>query len=257
MVLVALPPTIDSPQDFCFCGRETVETHDFLFCSTECARHDSLRSLGDPNCHYRNVVRDAYVRAGTPELQPRRMASAVHLRPGPSVHRVVVSPPPPFMPQTALAQQRNANLERIAPWTKYEAFLPTPSGTVPDRKATAGELAAGKHDQSRRPVFANVPSRAHPLPRPGDHTFGMNTPTTISPHAGPSREHAGARSLGCVPSSIQGRQDNKKQSAVAALLNFGRSPKGKEVENPEKPNDHPLNIDVPSARKERRMGRAL
>ena len=177
MVLVALPPTIDSPQDFCFCGRETVETHDFLFCSTECARHDSLRSLGDPNCHYRNVVRDAYVRAGTPELQPRRMASAVHLRPGPSVHRIAVSPPPPFMSQTALAQQRNANLERIAPWTKYEAFLPTPSGTVPDRKATAGELAAGKHDQSRRPVFANVPSRAHPLPRPGDHTFGMNTPT--------------------------------------------------------------------------------
>lgn len=42
------------------------------------------------------------------------------------------------------------------------------------------------------------------------------------------------------PSSIDGPQNTKK-SAVAALLNFGWSRKGKQVEKPERVFDHPVN----------------
>ena len=126
---------MDCPSEFCFCGRKTVESHEFWFCSTECARMDSLRSLGDPNCHYRNVVRDAYVRAGALELQPRRMMSAVHLRVGPSEQRGLTNSPPHFLPPTNPPHQSNVALAHRA-----------------------------ARDQ-------NFPSSAHPAPRPGDHTF--------------------------------------------------------------------------------------
>lgn len=43
----------------CFCGKPTVEDHDFCFCSPECA-------LGGDDCHYRKVVRKAYVNSGAP-----------------------------------------------------------------------------------------------------------------------------------------------------------------------------------------------
>lgn len=50
----------------CFCGKLTVEDHDFCFCSPECARADAMVSLGGEDSHYRKVVRKAYVRCGAP-----------------------------------------------------------------------------------------------------------------------------------------------------------------------------------------------
>ena len=162
MVLLALPPAMDSPPEFCFCGRKTIESHEFWFCSIECARLDSLRSLGNPECHYRNVVRDAYVRAGALELQPRRMMSAGNLRTG------------------------------------TMAGFPTLSqvtGKVLTKKATAGEpLVAERHDRPRWGGFSNAPSRAHTAQRPRDHNFEQGSLDTI-----PLPEHVPARSLRRVP----------------------------------------------------------
>jgi hypothetical protein len=244
MLLLALPPTIDYSPEFCFCGRKTVESHEFWFCSTECAHLDSLRSLGDPNCHYRNVVRDAYVRAGAPELQPRRMMSAVHLRADPSEQRGFANAPTHFLPPTNLPHQSNVALARGAARAQNVVGFPTLSGEPP---------VAERHDRSRRQGFQKPPSSAHPAPRPGDHTFEQ-----ISLDAIPFPEHVPKRSLRRVPSSIDGIRKNTKKSPVAALLNFGRFRKGKEVENPERVFGHPVNAIVAPVRKDpQRMGRAL
>ncbi|KAG1748573.1 hypothetical protein EDB19DRAFT_1825623 [Suillus lakei] len=57
----------------CFCGKPTVEDHDFCFCSPDCARADSLRALGGQgDCHYRNVMRRACANSAAPEHGPRR-----------------------------------------------------------------------------------------------------------------------------------------------------------------------------------------
>ena len=244
MVLLALPPTIDCPPERCFCGRKTVEPHEYWFCSAECARLDSLRSLGNPNCHYRNVVRDAYVRAGAPELQPRRMMSTVHLRPGPSEQRVFVNVPPPFLPPANPPHHSNVAPARRAARDQNMTGFPTLPGEP---------LVAEKHDRSRRQGVQHFPSPAHPVPRPGDHTFEQ-----ISLDAIPLPEYAPTHSLRRVPSSIDGIRKNTKKSAVAALLNFGRSRKDKEVENPERVFGHPVNTFMPPVRNDpRRIGRAL
>jgi len=47
----------------CFCGKPTVEDHDFCFCSPQCARADAMRALGgEGDCHYRNVMRGAFAK---------------------------------------------------------------------------------------------------------------------------------------------------------------------------------------------------
>ncbi|OJA15882.1 hypothetical protein AZE42_09485 [Rhizopogon vesiculosus] len=64
----------------CFCGKPTLEYHDFCFCSPECARADALRALGGDDCHYRKVVRKAYVNSGAPAPAIYRRKSEDQLR---------------------------------------------------------------------------------------------------------------------------------------------------------------------------------
>jgi hypothetical protein len=231
MVLLALPPAMDSPPGFCFCGRKTVESHEFWFCSVECARLDSLRSLGNPECHYRNVVRDAYVRAGALELRPRRTMSADHLRDGPSEQQGFANAPPHFLPPTNLPHQSNVTLTRRAAQDGNMAGFPTLSqvaGKVLTKKATAGgPLVAERHDRPRWEGFPNAPSRGHPAQRPGDRSFDQ-----ISLDAIPLPEHVPARSLRRVP-------------PIAALLNFGRARKVKDDDAPEKVSGRTVNPVIP------------
>ncbi|KAG6370528.1 hypothetical protein JVT61DRAFT_11312 [Boletus reticuloceps] len=244
MVFLALPPTMDSPEDVCFCGRKTVKSHDFLFCSTKCARRDSLRSLGDTNSHYRNVVHNAYIRAGAPELQPHRMMSTGHLRHGPSEQHGYVNAPAPFFPQTSSPHRYNVPGQNLA----GIPMSPQVSGVAFSGNATAGEsLVAGSRDWSRREDFQNVPSTAYPTHHNEQISLG----------AIPFPENVPTRSLRHVRSSIE-RRSNSKKSQFAALLGFGRFRKGKEVENHERVFGHPVDTMAAPVRNDpRRLGRAL
>ncbi|KAG2066923.1 hypothetical protein BDR04DRAFT_897427 [Suillus decipiens] len=65
----------------CFCGKPTVEDHEFCFCSPGCARADSLRSLGGQgDCHYRNVMQRACGNSAAPERVLLRRRSEHQLR---------------------------------------------------------------------------------------------------------------------------------------------------------------------------------
>lgn len=230
--------------EFCFCGRRTVKSHEFWFCSTQCARMDSLRSLDDPECHYRNVVRKAYVQAGVPELYPRRMMSADHLRPGPpGFANARPRLPPPTNPP-----HRNATLARRDVQDRNMAGFPTLSqvtGKVLTNRANAGEpLVPARQDRAKREGFPNAPSRTHPAQKPQDHSFEQ-----ISLDAIPLPEHAPARSLRRVPQTTDGLKNNIRQS-VAALLKVGRSRKGKDGENPERVFGHPVNTIIPPMRED-------
>lgn len=240
MELPALPPTIDCAPEFCFCGRKTVESHEFWYCSTECARQDALRSLGSSECHYRNVVRDAYARASAPERQLRRMATYVHLRPD---GHGFANAPPPFIPPMNLPHQGNANGTTRG---RNIPGFPSPSqvtGKVLTNKVAAREpLVTARHERPRWGGFPDAPSCARPLQRPGDHTVEQ-----IPPDATPLPDHLPARTLRRIPSFIDGLRNNAKQSS---LLKFGRSRKGKQGENPERTFGHPVNPITPPVRKE-------
>ena len=235
-----LPPTVDCAQEFCFCGRKTVESHEFLFCSTECARHDSLRSLGDHNCHYRNVVREAYNRANAPQLQPRRMASAVNLRPGPSQQRGFLNAPPLVTPP----QQANITFPRGPTGDRNMPGFPTLSqvtGKVLTKKANAGELlVAGNNNRPRWEGLPNASSRARPVQQPDD-AFKQ-----ICLDAFPLPEPVPPRTLRRVP-TIDNIRGNARKNPVAALLNFGRSQKSKDQETVF---GHVVDPIIPPVRKE-------
>jgi len=235
MDLSALPPTVDCPPEFCFCGRKTVESHEFWFCSTKCARQDSLRSLGGPDCHYRNVVRQTYVQAA-PELQLRRMKSVDNFRLGPSGQRGFANAPSRFLPPPMDLPQSNVTLARRAAQDRNMAGFPTLSqvtGKVLTKKAKTGEaLVPEIHDRPRWEGFPNAPSRGHPGQRSGDHSFEKISLDTV-----PLSEHVPARSLRRVP-------------AAGTLLAFGRSRKDKEGENPERIFGHAMNPIIPPVRKE-------
>lgn len=249
LVLPAPPPNMDSfAPEFCFCGRKTVESHEFWFCSTECARQDSLRSLYDPECHYRNVVRKAYVQAVVPGHYPRRMMSVDQLRAGPSEQRGFANIPARVPPQTNPSYRRNVtHVRRDAP-NQNVAGSPTLSQVTDNvliRKATAGEplVVHQRHDRPRFQGFPNAPSRANPIQNPCDHTFQQ-----VSLDAIPFPEHVPARPLRHVPPSSDNLRTNIKKS-VAALLNVGKSRKGKEDENPERIFGYPANTITPPGRK--------
>ncbi|KAI9568433.1 hypothetical protein HD554DRAFT_2038743 [Boletus coccyginus] len=129
---------------------------------------------------------------------------------------------------------------------------------VPDKVLTSNTMGRGpliieRHDRSRWEGFQNAPPHGHIAARPGNHTFEQ-----ISLNAIPIPEHIPARSLRCVPTLINGATNDTKKSVVTMLLNFGRSQKGKEIENFEKVFGHPMNTDIPPVRKDtRRLGRAL
>lgn len=239
LVVPATPPTMDSyAPEFCFCGRRTVESHEFWFCSTHCARMDSLRSLDDPECHYRNVVRHAYVRAGVPELYPRRMMSVDQLHLGPSEQRGFANAPSRFPPPT---NPSLATPARRAPRDPNMAGFPTLSqvtGKVLTKKAAEGEpLVTKRRDRPRFQGLPNAPSRANPVQSPRDHAYEQ-----ISLDAIPLPEYVPARTLRHVPPSTDGLRTNIRKS-VAALLNVGRSRKDKEVE--QRVFGHPVNTVTP------------
>ncbi|KAG2057685.1 hypothetical protein BDR06DRAFT_951293 [Suillus hirtellus] len=65
----------------CFCGKPTVEDHDFCFCSPSCARADSLRTLGGQgDYHYRNVMQRACASPAVPQHALSRHKSEHQLR---------------------------------------------------------------------------------------------------------------------------------------------------------------------------------
>ncbi|KAG1825017.1 hypothetical protein EV424DRAFT_1394635 [Suillus variegatus] len=65
----------------CFCGKPTVEDHDFCFCSPGCARADSLRTLGGQgDYHYRNVMQRACASPAVPQHALSRHKSEHQLR---------------------------------------------------------------------------------------------------------------------------------------------------------------------------------
>lgn len=238
MDLVALPPTMDCAPEFCFCGRKTVESHEFWYCSTECARQDSLRSLDNPECHYRNVVQ-AYVRGDGPEPQPRRMVSADHMR-------SFANAPPPFVPPMN-PPQHNAPFAPRAPCERNMLGYPTLSqvtGKILSKKASAGESLRATAERHDRPRWEGL-SNAHPSQGSSDPTFQQ-----ISLDAIPLPEHVPARPLRRVPSSIGGLRNNTGKPSVAKLLNFGRSRKATEGEISERVFGHPVNPIIPPVRKE-------
>lgn len=248
LVIPAPPPTMESfVPELCFCGRKTVESHEFWFCSSHCARLDSLRSLGDPECHYRKVVRTAYVQAGVPELHPRRMVSVDHLRLAPPKQRGFANPPSHVLPSTKPSHQRNIPLVRRNAHDRNMGEFPTLSQVTDklvNKKAAAGEpLVAERHDRPRFQGFPNTQSRARPVQSPRDHTFEQ-----ISLDAIPLQEQVPVRSLRHAPQSSDGLKNNIRKS-VTALLNVGRTRKDK-GENPERVFGHPVSTFVPLLRKE-------
>ncbi|OAX41418.1 hypothetical protein K503DRAFT_798014 [Rhizopogon vinicolor AM-OR11-026] len=64
----------------CFCGKATVEDHEFCFCSPQCARADAMRALGEDDCHYRKVMRKACAQQGSSEPAIHRHKSEYQLR---------------------------------------------------------------------------------------------------------------------------------------------------------------------------------
>ncbi|KAG9308911.1 hypothetical protein JVU11DRAFT_11371 [Chiua virens] len=242
----ALPPLVDAP-DFCFCGRKTVESHEYWYCSMKCARSDALRSLGDdPECHYRNVVRRAYIRAGAQALIPRRMMSVDQLRS--SDHRRLVNGPPPFPTPTGPLpnppSEGNARPARKRDKTGFPT-LSQVTGKILAKKAMAGEpLIAERHDQLRYEDSRDASSRAHPVQSLPDQPVEQ-----IDLDAIPLPEPRPVRTLRRVPQSSNSLRSNIRKSAVA-LFNAGRSRKDKEGENPERVFGHPVNTIVPPVRKE-------
>lgn len=76
----------------CFCGKPTIEDHDFWFCSPECARADSLRTLGGQgDYHYRNIMQRACSNSTAPKHVLLRHKSEHQLRSVSIVRRGSVS----------------------------------------------------------------------------------------------------------------------------------------------------------------------
>lgn len=247
LVMPAPPPNIDSfAPEFCFCGKKTVESHEFWFCSTECARLDSLRSLDARECHYRKAMYDAYDQAGAPGHYPRRMMSVDHLRPGPPSHCGIANAPPRFPPPTNPSYQTLAHGDArdrnvAGPPTLYHM-----TGKAPANKAKAGEPpVAARQDWPKGEEFSSPRSRVHRAQRPLDHTFEQ-----VELDAIPLPEHDPMRSLRRVPRTSDGLKNNIRKS-VAALLQAGRMRRGKDDENPESIFGYPVNaVIIPPAREE-------
>ncbi|KAG2147443.1 uncharacterized protein EDB93DRAFT_1147313 [Suillus bovinus] len=88
----------------CFCGKPTIEDHDFYFCSPGCARADSLRALGGQgDCHYRNVMQRAHTGSAAPERGLSRHKSAHQLRSLSTSRHVSVSQHPLHHPKATKA----------------------------------------------------------------------------------------------------------------------------------------------------------
>ncbi|KAG0708467.1 hypothetical protein DFH29DRAFT_1045224 [Suillus ampliporus] len=143
----------------CFCGRPTVEDHDFCFCSPECARADAMRALGEDDCHYRKVVR-AYANPGTREPAITRHKSENQLRSASIVKR------PSGRPE-GLRHLPRPTHERTLP--KLEEV--TSSILARERRYESGAVVSGPsvHDTRRPFEYRNEyvgPIAAEPSPPP-------------------------------------------------------------------------------------------
>ncbi|KAG1787631.1 hypothetical protein EV424DRAFT_50012 [Suillus variegatus] len=149
----------------CFCGKLTVENHDFCFCSPECARADALTALGGEDSHYRKVVRKAYVSCGAiPPVIYRRKAGEKT----PITKHIPALPIPPSQPANPAHQQ---NIGGQDGWSaKKEKVFPTlaqVTTAVLARKAKQGGEAAANETSVKIPqVAVQISLDALPVPSP-------------------------------------------------------------------------------------------
>ncbi|KAG1818556.1 uncharacterized protein BJ212DRAFT_1586928 [Suillus subaureus] len=81
-----------------------MEDHDFFFCSPDCARADSLRTLGGQgDCHYRNIMQKACANSAAPKHALSRRKSEHQLRRVSTSRHASVSQHPPHPPNASKA----------------------------------------------------------------------------------------------------------------------------------------------------------
>lgn len=245
LVVSAPPPNLDSfAPELCHCGKKTVKSHEFWYCSTSCAREDSLRSLGNNQCHYRENVRKAHALAGVQGSHLRRIMSINHLRRAASERRFnaphVPSPKnlPQKKPTLACRDTRDRNMAGLPALTQV-------TGKILVHKANAGEaLVAARQDLHQWEGHPIAPSCTRPVEACQGHTFAQ-----ISLDAIPFSESDPPRSPRRVPQMTNGPKSSIRKS-ITALLAVGRSRKGRDGENSEKIFGHPVSAFVPPVRKE-------
>jgi hypothetical protein len=107
----------------CFCGKLAMEDHDFCFCSPNCARADSLRTLGGQgDCHYRNIMQSACTNSAAPEHVLLRHKSEHQLRSVSTSRHVSVSQhlPRPHEAMKALPTVDEITSSLVARQGRYE-----------------------------------------------------------------------------------------------------------------------------------------
>ncbi|KAG1732454.1 uncharacterized protein EDB91DRAFT_675379 [Suillus paluster] len=142
----------------CFCGKPTVEDHDFCFCSPQCARADAMRALGEDDCHYRQVMRGAYANSGAPEPAIYRHKSENQLRNASIARRVpgmsqgLRHPPKPTHEKTlpTLEEATSSRDRRV-----HDTRRPFES-----RNEGVGLIAAEPSAPPQRTLKRSLPSRA-------------------------------------------------------------------------------------------------
>ncbi|KIJ13114.1 hypothetical protein PAXINDRAFT_181417 [Paxillus involutus ATCC 200175] len=224
--------------DLCFCGKATVEDHEFCFCSTQCAREDALRALDDTECHYRDVVRRACIKAGVDPC-PRRRMSAEEIRLLPDAERASANAPLRLVRPTKPVHRKNKPTAGGDREDKKRGGFPTLSevtGVVLSKKAMAGEeLVVEAHERPRWQGFGKELSRVNPAPLPADEPFKQ-----ISLDAIPLPEDVPRQTLRHAPQSTTGLKNNIRKS-VAALFNSAKALKTGKSAEPEMVFGHPVN----------------
>ncbi|KAF8836173.1 hypothetical protein BDN67DRAFT_1014911 [Paxillus ammoniavirescens] len=227
--------------NLCFCGKATVEDHEFCFCSTQCAREDALRALDDTECHYRDVVRRACIKAGVDPC-PRRRMSAEQMCLLPDAERASANAPLRLVRPTKPVHHKNKPTANGDREDKKRGGFPTLSevtGVVLSKKAIAGEeLVVEAHDRPRWQGFGKELSRANPVPPPADEPLKQ-----ISLDVIPLPEDVPRQTLRHAPQSTAGLKNNIRKS-VAALFNSAKALKtGKSnvSAEPEMVFGHPVN----------------
>jgi hypothetical protein len=152
----------------CFCGKPTIEDHDFCFCSPECARADAMRALGGDDSHYRKVVRKAYVKSGAPEPAIYRRKSENHLRQYSFAKQVSAIVPYLTRPPKPIHQRNNSTIdsqgERCARKEKMFPTLAEVTSAILARKAKHVGDAVVADTSTTNPATAEMSLDAIPLP---------------------------------------------------------------------------------------------
>ncbi|KIK93940.1 hypothetical protein PAXRUDRAFT_483990 [Paxillus rubicundulus Ve08.2h10] len=207
--------------NFCFCGKATAEDHEFCFCSTKCAREDALRALDDTECHYRDVVRRACIKAGVQDPCPRRRISAEQIRLLPNAERASANAPLRLVRPTKPVHGKHKPTAGGDREDEKRGGFPTLSevtGVVLSKKAIAGEeLMAEAHERPRWQGFGKELTCVNPVPLPADEPFKQ-----ISLDCIPLPEDVPRQTLRHAPRSTTGLRNNIRKS-VAALFNSAKA----------------------------------